>query len=224
MKIVISLGGSLLTSDFSAKNIQKYASEILSIAKKHKIIVVIGGGKIARQYINIADNLNVDDYKKDYVAIKLTIANAALFAAGLRDKANQEIKTTDLEISEQFKNSKKIIICGGTVPGQSTDGVAANLAKKIKADLMINATNINGVYDKNPTEFKDAKKIDKLDYDNFLSILKNNEQAPGKYGLCDYGAVEILQKEKIPLIVIDGRDPKEISNAIDGTHHGSIVS
>ena len=197
MKIVISLGGSLLTSDFSAKNIQKYSTEILSIAKNHKIIVVIGGGKIARKYIDIADDLGVDDYKKDYIAIKLTRANAALFASALGDNCEQEIKTTYLGICDQFKNSNKIIICGGTAPGQSTDGVAANLAKKIKADLMINATNIDGVYTKNPAEFKDAKKIDSLSYDEFLSILKNNEQAPGKYGLCDFLAVKIFKLSKM---------------------------
>ena len=224
MKIVISLGGSLLTSDFSAKNIQKYSTEILSIAKNHKIIVVIGGGKIARKYIDIADDLGVDDYKKDYIAIKLTRANAALFASALGDNCEQEIKTTYLGICDQFKNSNKIIICGGTAPGQSTDGVAANLAKKIKADLMINATNIDGVYTKNPAEFKDAKKLSSLNYDDFLSILKNNEQAPGKYGLCDYVAVKILKKEKIPLVVIDGKNEKEISLAINGKHHGSTIN
>lgn len=224
MKIVISLGGSLLTSDFSAKNIQKYSTEILSIAKNHEIIVVIGGGKIARQYIQIADDLGVDDYKKDYVAIKLTRANAALFASALGDNCEQEIKTTYLGICEQFKNSDKIIVCGGTAPGQSTDGVAANLSKKINADLMINITNIDGVYTKNPAEFRDAKKLDSLNYDEFLSILKNNEQAPGKYGLCDYIAVKILKKEKIPLIIINGKDPKEITLAINGKHHGSIVN
>ncbi|NOR85424.1 UMP kinase [archaeon] len=224
MKIIISLGGSLLTSDFSAANIQKYADEIINISKKNKVIVVIGGGKIARQYIDIADELNCNDYQKDYVAIKLTRANAAIFASALGNYAEQEIKTTYLGITNQYNMSEKIIVCGGTAPGQSTDGVSANLAKKIKADLMINATNIDGVYDKNPAEFKNAKKIDKLSYDQFLDILKNNEQAPGKYGLCDYKAVKILKEKKIPLIVVDGTNPKEIYLAVKGNHHGSTIN
>ena len=73
MRIVLSLGGSLLTSVFSSDNFVRYAEVIKTISDKgHKLIVVVGGGKIARDYIDIAGGFNASDFDKDYVAIKLT--------------------------------------------------------------------------------------------------------------------------------------------------------
>jgi len=224
MKLVISLGGSLLTKDFSPGNLEKYACAIKKIASKgHRFVVVVGGGKTAREYIKIADGLNASDTEKDYVAIKATHTNAALFAVALGNCAHACIKTTHDDIIAQYNTSKKIVVCGGTVPGQSTDGVSAKIAGAINAGLLVNATDVSGVYDKNPKEHKNAKKIEKMTYDEFRKILEKNEQAPGKYGLFDLDAIGILKSKKIKLVVVDGTDPEEIINAVEGKHKGTVI-
>ncbi|MCK5042661.1 MAG: UMP kinase [Candidatus Aenigmarchaeota archaeon] len=224
MKIVVSLGGSLLTSDFSSTNIKKYVDAIKEISGKgHRTIVVVGGGKIAREYINIAHDFDVSDFKKDFVAIKLTHANAALFASALGDCAEHEIKYAHDAIVEQFDTTNKIIVCGGTVPGQSTDGVSSELASAIDADIVVNATNVAGVYDSDPKINQDAKKLDKLSHEEFSKIIGENEQAPGKYGLFDIKAVHVLKKKNIKLVIIDGSNPEELIRAINGEHSGSLI-
>ncbi|MCK5474778.1 MAG: UMP kinase [Candidatus Aenigmarchaeota archaeon] len=223
MKIVISLGGSLVTKEPVVKNMALYAEAIKKIGTENRIIVVVGGGAAARKAIEIARKKGANEFEQDIKAIEVTQKNAHDFANALGDSAEGQVNKNYTDIVSLYNSTKKIVVCGGTTPGQSTDGAAANLAKLIRADMMINATNIDGVYDKNPQEFKDAKKISMLDYDALMNILEKNEQSPGKYGLCDVGAVEILKTQKIPLIIIDGTDPLEIVRAVEEKHNGSVV-
>ena len=226
MKIVLSLGGSLLTGNFSSESFMRYADVIKAISDNgHKLIVVVGGGKIARDYINVADGFDASDYDKDYVAIKLTWANAALFASALGDYATTKIHTTYDDIADQLNNSDdKVVVCGGIAPGQSTDGVSAKLAAKIDADMVINATNVPGVYDSDPRLNISAKKFDKLTFKEFRKIISQNEQAPGKYGLFDLAGVDILQDKDIDLLVIDATNPNEILQTVNGEHKGTHIS
>ncbi|MBW6461940.1 MAG: UMP kinase [DPANN group archaeon] len=225
MRIVLSLGGSLLTGIFSSDNFVRYAEVIKAISDKgHKLIVVVGGGKIARDYINVADGFNASDFDKDYVAIKLTWANAALFASALGDYAETKINISYDDIVEQFNNCDKVVVCGGIAPGQSTDGVSAKLARAIGADIVINATDVSGVYDSDPRLNVNANKFENLTFDQFRKIISKNEQAPGKYGLFDLAGIDILQDENIDLLVIDGTNPNEILQAVLGEYKGTLIS
>ncbi len=225
MRIVLSLGGSLLTSVFSSDNFVRYAEVIKTISDKgHKLIVVVGGGKIARDYIDIADGFDASDFDKDYVAIKLTWANAALFASALGDYAETKINTNYDDIADQFNNGDKVVVCGGIAPGQSTDGVSSKLARAIGADVVINATNVPGVYDSDPRVNISANKFDNLTFDQFREIISKNEQAPGKYGLFDLAGIDILQDENIDLVVIDATNPQEILQTVNGEHKGTLIS
>lgn len=225
MRIVLSLGGSLLTGVFSSDNFIRYAEVIKAISDKgHKLIVVVGGGKIARDYIDLADGFNASDFDKDYVAIKLTWANAALFSSALGDYAETKINISYDDIAEQFNSTDKVVVCGGIAPGQSTDGVSSKLARAIGADMVINATNVPGVYDSDPRENISAKKFDNLTFDEFRKIISKNEQAPGKYGLFDLAGIDILQDENIDLVVIDATNPREILQTVNGEQKGTLIS
>jgi uridylate kinase len=98
------------------------------------------------------------------------------------------------------------------------------LAEKIGAELIINATDVDGVYTKNPKTHDDAEKITTLTCLRLEEIIKENtRQAPGEYGLFDLKGVRLAKKLGIPIIIIDGTDPEEILRAVKGTHSGSIV-
>ena len=118
----------------------------------------------------------------------------------------------------------KILIGGGYKPGSSTDYRAVLFAGAMQADLIINATDIDGVYTKNPKLHKDAEKLPTLTCLRLEEIIKQNtRQAPGEYGLFDLKGVKLAKKLGIPLIIIDGTDPEEIIRAVKGTHSGSTI-
>lgn len=221
MKLVISLGGSLLTKDFSVSGVKKYIDVLKRIAEKtDKLVVVVGGGRVCREYQAIAKELGATQDMRDYVGIKSTHFNASLVASALTKYA--EVPNNEKELKAALSKNK-IVVAGGLKVGQSTDAVAAFAAKEINADLLINASNVNGVYDSNPKENKNAKRISQLNYAELKQILSKNAQLPGQYGLFDLRAVETISKAKIKTVFIDGTDAEEIYRAAFGKHDGSVV-
>jgi len=227
MKIVISLGGSLLTRDLTTENFKRYVDVILKLKKDgHKLIVVCGGGKVARDYQAIAKAFNADKDQLDFVGIMGTHVNAATFCYCLGDagylikwKEQEKIKP---EVKKHF--GKKIIVAAGYGVGCSTDFDAAYLAEVVKADLLINATNVDGVYDKDPKTNSDAKKFRKMNYKELIGIIQGNEQSPGQYRLFDLKAAKLIQKIKLKTVIVDGTDPEEIVRVLSEDHNGTEVS
>ena len=232
MKVAISLGGSLLTgkSDddyvkLDPARFSKYAQVITGLHEKgHQLMVVCGGGKPARYFIDIANTIGASREVLDYLGIKSSHINALLFMAALGDIAEQP--TVYETPGEHFHHREpgKVWIGGGHMPGTSTDYRTVQFAEAMGADLIINATDIDGVYDKNPKTPPDAKKLPELPFEELETIIKENtRQAPGEYGLFDLAAVEKSLEIRIPVVIIDGTDPEEIARAVNGTHTGSTI-
>lgn len=232
MKIAISLGGSLLTGKtkdqqitLNPKTYLLYAEVIKRLHNDgHQIMVVCGGGKPARYFIETAKALDASLKIQDNLGVKSTHINALLFMAALGDSADQSRiyqRGSDLNHAP----SDKILVGGGYKPGSSTDYRAVIFAGKMNADLIINATDIDGVYTRNPKIHENAVKLTELTCLRLEEIIKRNtRQAPGEYGLFDLKGVRLAKKLDIPLIIIDGTDPEEIIRAVEGTHSGSTVT
>jgi uridylate kinase len=222
MKIVISIGGSLLTRELTPDNFKKYA-EVLKKLKKygHKLVVVVGGGKACREYRDIAKKFTKDNILLDWIGIQATHLNAFSLIAALGKNAHPISLRTVQEVKKNFKD--KILICGGNLPGSSTGYDAALFAEAIKADLLIKASDVGGVYSADPDKDPTAKKYDRLTHDEFLKIIEQNPQTPGEYRLFDLKATRLIKKAKIKTVFIDGSDPEEIVKAVEGKHHGTIV-
>jgi len=186
-------------------------------------MVVCGGGAPARYFINAAKQLDATRQIQDLVGVKMTHINALLFMAALGDDADQTRiyqRGSDLK----YAPKDKILVGGGYKPGSSTDYRAVIFAKHMNADLIINATDIDGVYTKNPRIHRDAEKLQELTYSVLEAIIKQNtRQSPGEYGLFDLKAVKLAKRQGIPLVIIDGMDPGEILRAVEGNHGGSTV-
>jgi uridylate kinase len=223
MKVSISLGGSLLTRNMEAASYRRYASVIKRLWEAgHTIVVVCGGGRPARQFIAIAKELNGPNDLQDSLGILATHVNALLLIAALGDAADPHIHRRATEVKRNLGD--KVLVGGGHRPGSSTDYRAMIFAAAINADLIINATDVSGVYDKNPKTSPDAKKLDKLSYTELEAIIRANvHQAPGEYGLFDLKAVKLASKLGSPIVFVDGTDPEEIIRAVAGTHHGTVV-
>lgn len=232
MKVALSLGGSLLTGkskdDYVKLDPAKY-SEYAEVIKRlhtegHVLMVVCGGGKPARYFIDIAKTYDAPSNVLDYLGIKSSHINALLFMAALGDIAEQPKVYETPALSFDKREKGKVWIGGGHEPGVSTDYRAVQFAEAMDADLIINATDIDGVYTKNPKVHEDAEKLTELSFKELEKIItENTNQAPGEYGLFDLEAVRLSMKLGKPVVIIDGRDPEEIIRAVNGTHSGSTI-
>ncbi|MFH1769274.1 MAG: UMP kinase [Parcubacteria group bacterium] len=225
MKIVISLGGSILTNPLSADIILKYAGQLNRLHQEgHGLIVVCGGGSTCKQYQRIAEKCGANDEILNRIGTQVTHLNAYVLIGALQNDSVQRSPSTYEEIDRHF--GQKIIVTGGLseLLGPSTDYDAALYAERYKADLFINATDVDFVYDKNPKEFSDAKALTKATYDELLYILRDNPQGPMDTLLFDREAVEVLKRNSIKLIFINGNNPENLANAIAGKSIGTVIS
>jgi uridylate kinase len=226
MKVVISLGGSLLTKELSSDNFRKYASVILRLwGEGHKLIVVCGGGRVCRDYRDVAKGLGAGNDDMDFVGIMATHINASTFYTALGDNAHlvrwKSLEEAKEEVAENFE--EKIIVAAGYDIGTSSDYDATIFADLVGADMIINATNVDGVYSADPRKDPKAKKHDRVSYDDFEKIIMQNEQAPGEYRFFDLASTRLIRSSGIKAIFINGNDPEEIARAVKGTHRGTTV-
>jgi len=222
MKIVVSVGGSVLARALSPEKFRSYAAELKAIAKKNTVFIVTGGGKAARDYINVARKLDADEATCDFIGIEVTRLNARLLIAALGDDAYYE-PPRDYKEAKNASLYGKIVIMGGVTPGQTTDAVSALLAEYIGADLLINATAIDGVYTSDPKKNKDAKKFETMTPQQLIEIVMKTEMVAGANSPVDLLAAKIIERSNIKTIVLNGEDPKNIVDAASGKHKGTII-
>ena len=209
--IVISMGGSVLfPENIDERFFEKLIKLFEKLSKKYKIYLIVGGGKTARKYIKLGRTLGLNEIKLDEIGIKVTRINAEILS-NLLGNSNQKIPcTTD----EAKKMTNEIVIMGGTTPGHSTDMVGAELAQKTHSSKFIIATNVDGIYDKDPNEYSDAKKYDEITIDELIKKYGTNWERAGKNMVIDGPALGIIKQGKIPTYVLNGKNLDELEKAI----------
>ncbi|MEM4699377.1 MAG: UMP kinase [Candidatus Nezhaarchaeales archaeon] len=224
MKLSIKIGGHVLYEggELIANRLLSYAS----ILKKmywlgHSLCVVIGGGEPARRFIEVAKRVGCNEAICDEIGIGISRINALIFASLLGDDAYPSIPSNYFEAKEAL-SSGKIVVCGGFQPGQSTVAVAASMAELMRADLLVVATDVDGVYSADPKEDPKAVKLTKLTYRDLEKFLTFKAEA-GTYKLFDLLAIKILERAKIPTVVVDGRDPSVLFKILEGEAVGSLI-
>ncbi len=127
--------------------------------------------------------------------------------------------------SDKFKWTSKLLFSGGWVPGHSTDFDAVVLAKRYGAKTVINLSNIEYVFDKDPNKFKDAVKIEKISWKDFRKIV-GNKWAPGANAPFDPIASREAEKNKMKVVVMNGKNLGEVSKVLKGEDKiiGTIIS
>ncbi len=216
MKVVISLGGSILPPE-DVTFIQNVSSLLKKASKDMTLYIVTGGGKFARIYINAARYFTHSEKKLDRIGILATKMNALLLATAL-DFSYQIPSTIDKAVKATTS-----IVMGGTIPGQSTDAVGATLALRLNADRFIIATDVNGVYTDDPKIYPEAKKYDSI-HINELIKLCNKKWHAGLNVIIDKKACKIIKKGNIKTRVLNGKDLKSLENALyDQKFDGTII-
>jgi uridylate kinase len=207
MLYILSVGGSLIypPDGIDTKFINSFGAFInQEINKDKRFILVSGGGQSARDYIKAAKKLKIDRDDQDNLGISATRQNALLLQAFFKKRAYSQIITKP-NIKALF--SQKIAIAGGWRPGRSTDYVAVTLAKTYGANAVINLSNIDYVYNKDP-KIKGAKKIKKMTWPEFRKIV-GNKWSPGINAPFDPVASRLAQNYGLTVIVLNG---KKINN------------
>jgi len=226
MRAVLKIGGSLLYNEDGQVRIDRlreYADSIKSLVKAgHSLVVVVGGGKPARIFISAARELGASEAQCDWLGIKLARNNAELLCAALGDLAYPKIIDDFDELEVAMNLGGKVVLLGGMIPGQSTNAVAAASAELIDADILFNATNVDGVYDRNPEE-KGAKKLDSIDVAQLRTILSSEGTRAGEYNLFDPVAIGIVERSKIPTVIFNGNNPQNLARAFNNEKIGTTI-
>ena len=219
-RIVIKLSGRVFGMD-NVKLLKDYATFLVKISKICQPIVIAGGGNIARHYISHARSSGADESTLDELGIEISRLNAKLLIYALKNKAYSHPPTTLQEVKHAVDDGL-IVVAGGLHPGQSTNGTAALIAEKIKAEQFLNATDVDGVYDMDPNKYKKAKKFKQIELKNLKNMLVHEDSVAGGYDLMDIVALKIIERSKIKTRILKA-DPKTIEKAIKGSEVGTKI-
>jgi len=220
-RVVIKLSGSVFSENATKTSLQKYAAMFKSISRKTQLVVVAGGGHIARHYINLARSLGVDEASLDELGIEVSRLNAQLLVYALGKQANPQIPKNLKEVVEAV-GTGKIVVTGGLHPGQSTNATSVQIAEKINAGMFINATDVDGVYDADPKTHKNAKLLKTVKLRNLRNMLVHESTMAGAYDLMDIVALKVIERSRIPTRVIKA-DVNAIKRAIKGADVGTKI-
>ncbi len=222
--IVLSVGGSILNPgnpdiDF----IKKLSQMFIKQHGKEGIAIVTGGGTPARIYANAIRTLGGSESTSDITAIYSTKQNAMLLIVSLGKHAWPSVPST-FEEAAQGVNSGKIVVMGGTVPGITTDTDAAILAEMIGARKIINISNVDALYNKDPRKSADAKRISRITFNDLIGLAtKGDRRVAGENFIFDLFACKIIARSKIETHFV-GPDLKNIGKALNGCkHNGTVV-
>jgi uridylate kinase len=199
-RIVIKLSGSLFSFDSTSKQLKEYIELIKKIGEHYQPVIVTGGGKIARFYINLSRELGLDESGLDLTGIQVSHLNAKLLIAGLGDLC-YPVTPKNLEEISLALISDKIIITGGIYPGQSTNATSALIAERIGAIKFFNATDVDGIYDSDPRTNTNATRFDSIKVRDCIDILKNEKSMAGTYDLMDLISLKVIERSKLPTVV-----------------------
>jgi uridylate kinase len=230
-RIMLKVGGESLLGEkkygIDPKAAEEVAKKIKKIYSKHvQIAVVIGGGNIFR---GIAGAKNgIDRATGDYMGMLATVMNGL----ALQDALEKVEVPTRLQsaipmasVAENFVRRKAmrhmekgrvVILAAGTgVPYVTTDTGAALHALELKCDVLMKATKVDGVYDKNPTNHSDAKRYKTLNFRDAI-ILESID-------IMDTAALAMCQENDMPIMVFKLFDENCLEKAVEGEDIGTFV-
>lgn len=223
MRIVLRIGGSVVASPVNTDLISKYAEIVRELKSQgNEVVVVVGGGALAREFIAIAKKLGLDEQTQDELAISVSRLYAQLFLKTLGDMGCKQVAIT-LDDVVKYLNEGKIVIMGGLKPGITTDTVAALAAERVKADLLVKGTDQEGVYNKDPRKHADAVKLDRLSFDDLATVFDEHKHKAGIHQIIDPEAIKVLKRGCMRLVVVNGFRPENILAAVKGESVGTVI-
>jgi len=214
--IAVKMGGSVLVPDeVSMEAVKRLAKVFVKVAKQHRLFIVVGGGKLSRNYIVTCRKLGADESFCDEVGIEASRMNARVLISAIGELAYPQ-PATDFNEAIQAGQTYKIVVMGGTHPGHSTDAVTAMLAEKARADRIVRVTNVDGVFTDDPRMNPKAELIKKLSGTDLVKICSRSIGRAGSSGAFDHLAAKVIARAGIPTSVVNGTDMANLEAALLG--------
>ena len=212
------MGGSLVFRDRPNMKVLPKLRKLLD-SLDGQFAIAVGGGTIAKMYIGAARQFTKNNFDLDEVGIAVTKSNARLVSLAVK---GQYADNLDQAI-EFLEEGAKIVVMGGTEPGQTTDAVACLLAEEMCADRLVNLSDVAGIYDKNP-ESRGAKLIKCMTHSGLVKMTeKHDKRRPRENFIFDLIGANILNRSKIEAHFVSGYSEKETKQAILGLSHSGTV-
>ena len=206
-KIIISLGGSLIVPDDIDVKFLQDLKKVLAKFPNRKFIIAPGGGKTARKYgaaLKSLGDKNTND--SDWLGI-------------------YAIRLNRLFLSFVFKRTKNVDVMQSpnAKPGQTSDSHAVEYAKSHGAKVIINLSNIDYVYDKNPKRYKNAKPLKNVSWRDFRRIIGGKWQANESWPF-DPVASRMAEKLKLKVVFMNGKPLSNLKNYLSGkSFRGTVI-
>jgi uridylate kinase len=214
-RIIVSVGGSLIVPDqIDTAFLTRFRALILDkVVQGFSFSIIAGGGKTARRYQEAAQQVRGDLPRDDldWLGIHSTRLNGHLLRALFREQAHH---TLIKDPTEAIPTDDSILIAAGWKPGWSTDYCAVMAAKTLGATRLVNLSNIDYVYDSNPKENPNARKIEKISWPEFRKLIPK-EWDPGLSSPFDPVAAKEAEALGLEVVVMNGANLSEFSNYID---------
>ena len=203
----------------------KFLKNFKSLLKgKEKIGIVVGGGKIARDYVKAASDFSKNQFWGDTLAVYATRLNASLVTRAFAEEACPVV-FQDFESAAIASKEYRIVVMGGTIPGITTDTDSVLLAEAMGAKRLVNVSNVDGIYDSDPRKSKKAKMFRKMTFKELLALANaSDKRAPGTNFVFDVIACKLAARTKLELHFVGGKNISDLPKAMKGApHKGTII-
>ncbi len=219
--IIISLGGSLVApGEIDVAFLKAFKNAIKKYLNKNRFFIFVGGGKICRNYQKALLEFGADNKERDLIGIDVSRLNARVVRQVFDELAFSEVITNP---TKKISTRKDIVVAGGWKPGWSTDYCAVVMAKNMGIKTIINVTNIDYVYDKDPNKHKDAKALKQINWKDFRKIV-GGKWVPGLSMPFDPRASKMAEILKIKVIMINGKHLERLEQFLNNKEFiGTII-
>lgn len=229
-RILLKLSGEALAgkqgTGIHTSTIKQIAQDVAAVHNAGvEIGLVIGGGNIFRGVAASAEGM--DRASSDYMGMLATVINSLALQDALEKENVPTRVQTAIEMAEiaepyirrraiRHLEKQRIVIFGAGTgnPFFTTDTAASLRAMEINAQIILKATKVDGIYDKDPVKYPDAKKFDKISY---IDVLNRGLQ------VMDSTAISMCMDNKLPIITFDLMKPGNILKAVQGEPIGTLV-
>jgi uridylate kinase len=228
-RVLLKLSGESLQGEqahgLDAAALQRLAEEIREVHQLGvQVAIVLGGGNIFR---GARDTAGIDRATGDYMGMLATLINClalqdALEKAGVATRVQSAISMA--QVAEPYirrratrhleKGRVVLLACGTGNPFFTTDTAASLRAAEIKAEVILKATKVDGVYDKDPLQHKGAKKFEEIDYLEIVNL---------QLKVIDPTAATLCLENNLPIIVFNMREKGVLKRAVCGEKVGTTI-
>lgn len=219
---IISLGGSIVAPDaIDVVFVKSFRELILKhVQAGARFIITVGGGKVCRRYQEAAKELGtLSQEELDWIGIRALTLNAQLLRSVFGEVAHDKVI---IEPSELHTAKEAVVIFGAKAPGHSTDFDAVEAAHETGAKRVINLSNIDYAYDKDPREFPDAQKIERTNWKEFRKILPA-EWSPGVNAPFDPVAAKRAEEFGLEVAIMNGKNLPNLEHYLTGKEFKGTV-